>query len=105
MASSSQAARLSDLRRAIQTALADAYAFVQSQAQMGLSKALSIDDYRRLELEQIEGPEDPKAPLIQHTTRQLSSIQRVEQTRQRLLNALEAIRSNPEVISSGSSTV
>lgn len=77
---------------------------LRSTSMTALGFAASIDDYRKLELEQLVGPEDPDNPLIRHTRRRLSDKQRVQEMIARVQAAVQALRSNPELAGGSSST-
>lgn len=96
-ANSTAAIRQAQLRQ-IRDALAQALVFVHSRHYTGLSMTRSVDEVRDIALEQIEGPTDPKNPLIVHTRRQLSEKERVERTRQRLLMVIDTLEADPTLM-------
>lgn len=92
-----EATRRAAARDELRAALSRAYTFVQSRHQTALALVRSVDDFRNLELEQLEGPVDSRTVLITNVDRRLSDKERVEEVRNLALAAIESLRSNPEV--------
>ena len=84
-------------RDALRDILADAYTFVHSRHLTALALTRSADDYRNLELEQIEGPVDPRSPLILHVTGRVPDKTSIEVVRAGVMSAIEALRNNPDL--------
>jgi len=93
----SEATRRATARDELRAALSRAYTFVQSRHQTALALVRSVDDFRNLELEQLEGPLDSRTALITHVDRRLSDKERVEEVRNLALAAIESLRSNPDL--------
>ena len=84
------------VRMVLRIQIARAYTLVQSRSVIDQTRNLSIDDYRNLALEQIEGPEDDTA-LIVHTRRRLSDMDRLEEVRWGILSAIETLKARPGI--------
>jgi len=91
---SSEATRLATARQELRDMLARSYTFVQSRHALNLALVRSVDDYRNMELEQIEGPDDPRNRLITHVDRRLSDKERVEEIRNGIHAVADALRSD-----------
>lgn len=90
----SEATRLNAARMQLREQLANGYAFVQSTHVTEMIAGLTVDDVRKMELEQIEGPEISGLPLAPYINRRVSKLQLIEEVRRGVLSAIESLRND-----------
>ena len=82
------------LQLQVRTALGRAYAFVHSRSRLEQTLVRSVDDLKQAALEKIEGME-PTSTFVR-VRRNLTEVDRIEEVRRGIHDAILVARSSPE---------